>query len=486
MIIAKKTRIRNEREAGKQSGGKTAIDFSGDILYHPLMCSDQKLSCLKRWKTLAASITVVLAGLIWLGIELTEAMRDDILTVAPPVVKQFEEPVIPSVPGPTVLRVEKGDTFESLLIRAGLERRETLLVIQQIRPIFNPRQMQIGQTISFLRERQGAFRLEYKIDPLKLLVAEQQNTESLMVRVEKKEVVSRLHVIRGRISYSLFDAISALGERDDLADRMAALFEYDVDFNRDLRRDDRFAILVEKLYAQGQFIAYGRIYAATLINAGREISIGWHSLADQSDGYFHPSGEAVEKFFLRCPLPFMRLTSSFGNRRHPVLGFSAQHNGIDLGAPIGTPVRSTASGRIRRVGRDSVKGVFLEATHPNGYETHYYHLSRLASNIRTGTSVSQGQLIAYVGNSGRSTGAHLHYGIRKAGRFINPLSLKTPPKRRLPQTELQGFQNRLGLSSLLLSLGDSVLQRGLDAQKFLLWFTPWLATASDQVQAENR
>jgi len=376
--------------------------------------------------------------------------------------------------------VKNGDTFESILLSLGLNRTNSFQLVEMIRPLFNPRRLQIGQKVRYTQNESGQFRLEYEIDLLQTLVVEQLESDRVEVHINVKPVKSRLHVIRGRISYSLFDALASLGERDDLADRLASLFEYDVDFNRDLRQDDRFALLVEKRYVEGRFIEYGRIQAAYLNNDGREITLGWHDLPDGTGGYYHPSGDAVEKFFLRCPLPFMRLTSRFGNRRHPVLGFSAHHAGIDLGAPIGTPVRCTASGRIRVVGRDSVKGLYIYAGHPNGYESHYYHLKSVASGIRSGKTVNQGQIIAYVGNSGRSTGPHLHYGIRKSGRFINPLSLKTPPKRHLPESELPLFRNRLDLRIQLLAFGDSFLQTWLELKPTLVICVRLMATVRNQ------
>lgn len=466
----------------KKKAGKASVAFLRGFLYHPLMRGHEKkerswVFGIPRMAFLLLLLLLSGGGYYLLLNKTAVAPRAEETWPSPP---ETGSPKIEHSP-PRELKVKYGDTFESMLMGLGLSRSGAAAVIEEIRPVFNPRRMQVGRKARFVQMENGTFRLEYEIDSLSTLVVEQLLAEKLKVRVDTKVVLSRLHVIRGRISYSLFDAISALGERDDLADRLATLFEYDVDFNRDLRRDDRFALLVEKQFVDGRFFSYGRIHAAYLQNAGRVIVLGWHALADGSDGYFHPDGDAVEKFFLRCPLPFMRLTSRFGNRRHPVLGFSAHHTGIDLGAPLGTVVRSTASGRIKKLGRDAVRGLFLEATHPNGYETHYYHLSRLASGIRRGTGVSQGQIIAYVGNSGRSTGAHLHYGIRRNGRFINPLSLRTPPKRHLSPDELKRFTHQLNFQRILLALGDQSLQYFLNQRMRLIHFVSWLSSAKRQI-----
>lgn len=432
------------------------VDFIGTIHYHPQMTLKLKFTPSRIWMLAGILLFLALAGIykMWM----TPRVDSSPTLLQKPAADNAEPDDQLNEIEYKEVKIRNGDTFENLCLQLGLSRLDALAVIDELRSVFDPRRLRSGQTLRLIRQDETRFRLEYEIDTFSQLIVERSLASVLLAKVENKTIKLKRQVIRGRISYSLFDAIASLGERDELADRLAALFEYDVDFNRDLRIDDRFALLVDKQYVDGEFVGYGQIHAAYLLNDGKEILLGRHTLADQTSGYFHPGGDAVEKFFLKCPLPFMRLTSRFGNRKHPVLGFSAHHTGIDLGAPVGTSVRSTATGRVRRVGRDGIRGLYVEISHPNGYETHYYHLSGVNRAARAGTAVSQGQVIAYVGNSGRSTGPHLHYGIRKAGRFINPLSLKTPPRRHLPPEELSRFQSRLTLDSLVMALGDSFLQ----------------------------
>jgi murein DD-endopeptidase MepM/ murein hydrolase activator NlpD len=458
-----------------------SVDFISTIHYHPQMRFKVKITTWPRWLLLGMVMMAIMAFMVVLFLSNSKNDAKPPVRQTPVAHEQTRDPH--SQMEFREVQVRSGDTFETLCLQLGLSRLDALAVIDELRKVFDPRRLRSGQTVRLIRNDPAHFRLEYEIDTFNELIVERSLTSVLQAKLENKEICLKRQVIRGRISYSLFDAIAALGERDELADRLAALFEYDVDFNRDLRRDDRFALLVDKQYVAGEFVGYGQIHAAYLLNDGREILLGRHTLKDQTSGYFHPGGDAVEKFFLKCPLPFMRLTSRFGSRRHPVLGFSAQHTGIDLGAPVGTSVRSTATGRVRRVGRDGVRGLFVEVTHPNGYETHYYHLSSLSSATRAGAAVSQGQVIAFVGNSGRSTGPHLHYGIRKAGRFINPLSLKTPPRRHLPADELERFRTRLSLHSLILALGDSVLQSCLTTRDWLVLFANWLGAAENPVSS---
>ena len=185
-------------------------------------------------------------------------------------------------------------------------------------------------------------------------------------------------------------------------------------------------MLVEKRYLRGACLAYGSLLATRFTNRGRTISLVKYTDPGGKTAYYHPDGRAAKKMYLRCPLPFMRVTSRFGRRRHPVLGFSARHTGIDFGAPHGTRVRATGGGVVSASGTHPVRGRYIILNHPNGYRTHYYHLSRRAKGIRSGIRVAQGEVIGYVGKTGRVTGTHLHYGVQKQGRFINPLSLKPP------------------------------------------------------------
>jgi murein DD-endopeptidase MepM/ murein hydrolase activator NlpD len=144
--------------------------------------------------------------------------------------------------------------------------------------------------------------------------------------------------------------------------------------------------------------------------------------------------------FLRCPLPFVRVTSRYGMRRHPVLGYSARHNGTDFGAPYGPPVRATASGVVTARGRDNGRGNYVTVRHANGFASNYYHLQRFAAGLRAGQRVEQGQVIGTVGSTGLSTGPHLHYGLTQNGRFVNSLRLQSPSLAPLPAEKLPEFQ----------------------------------------------
>ncbi|UCH96243.1 MAG: M23 family metallopeptidase, partial [Candidatus Aminicenantes bacterium] len=256
-------------------------------------------------------------------------------------------------------------------------------------------------------------------------------------------------------------------EKPELADMMASLYEYDIDFNRDLREKDSFALLVEKMYLEGRFVRYGYILAAEFTNRGKTIRVVRYTEPEGRTAYFHPDGSSVRKMFLRCPLPFMRVTSRYGRRRHPLLNFSTRHNGVDLAAAPGTKVRATASGIIKKIGYDRSKGRFICIRHNNQYISHYYHLSRTGKGIKPGVRVEQGQIIGCVGSTGWATGSHLHYGIQKNGRFINPLSLKSPSKEPVKKIYLNTFKQYAHRVLLLLSGSKWVKIPGSVTETFL-------------------
>jgi murein DD-endopeptidase MepM/ murein hydrolase activator NlpD len=213
------------------------------------------------------------------------------------------------------------------------------------------------------------------------------------------------------------------------------------------------------------------VLASEFINRGKIIRVIRYTDPEGKTAYYHPDGRSVRKMFLRCPLPFMRVTSSYGYRRHPVLGFSARHNGVDFAAPVGTKIRASASGVIQRTGYDRGRGRYILIRHPNRYISHYYHLSRMAKGTRSGVKVEQGQVIGYVGSTGLATGPHLHYGLRKNGRFLNPLRLKSPTKNPVKKKYMEAFQRFMAGHFLVIS-GSRLMKLPKGVQDFLLTPTP--------------
>lgn len=246
-------------------------------------------------------------------------------------------------------------------------------------------------------------------------------------------------VVEGTIESSLVQAVSDVGEDIELAFMLAGIYEWEIDFFHALRKGDSFRILVEKQFARDKFVGYGKILAADFINQGRFIRSLYYE-TDKVKGYFKPDGTSMKKGFMKAPLRYSRISSGYTSRRlHPVTGKRQPHYGVDYAAPTGTPVYATADGTITARGYKKYNGNYIKIRHMNGYETMYLHLSKFRRSAKRGAYVRQGDLIGYVGSTGRSTGPHLDYRIIKNGSYLNPLRFKAPEKK-LPKDEVDSFK----------------------------------------------
>jgi murein DD-endopeptidase MepM/ murein hydrolase activator NlpD len=245
-----------------------------------------------------------------------------------------------------------------------------------------------------------------------------------------KYPISRVtSIVEGTINSSLIGAIQAAGEGIELAFMLASIYEWEIDFFHALRKGDSFRILVEKKFARGKFQGYGKILAADFINQGRFLRALYYE-NEKTKGYFKPNGESLRKGFLKAPLRFSRISSRFTHRRlHPVFKKYRPHYGVDYAAPTGTRVYATADGVVTAKGYKKYNGNYVKIKHMNGYETMYLHLNGFKRGLRKGKHVRQGDLIAYVGSTGASTGPHLDYRIKKNGSYLNPLRFKAPAKK---------------------------------------------------------
>ncbi len=263
-------------------------------------------------------------------------------------------------------------------------------------------------------------------------------------------------VVRGTIENNLFEAMYKAGEDAELAANLASIFEWEIDFFKDLRPGDRFVVLVEKKFIKDKYAGYGKILAADFYNQGKLKRAVYYNDGDKNKGYYNEKGEGLERGFLRVPLNYSRISSRYSTSRlHPVLGYHRPHYGVDYAAPTGTPVKATASGIVKIKSRSKGNGNYIALRHPNGYETFYLHLNGFNRAIRQGSHVEQGQIIGYVGSTGYSTGPHLDYRIRKNGKWLNPLKFVATPKT-LKKDDVPAFLehasvffNKLNMSTIV-------------------------------------
>jgi murein DD-endopeptidase MepM/ murein hydrolase activator NlpD len=250
--------------------------------------------------------------------------------------------------------------------------------------------------------------------------------------------------------------ITSIGEGRDnlmLALQMSDIFAWDIDFTSDLRNGDTFKVLVEGLYLDGQFKKYGNILSAEFVNNGTRF-MAYRFEVDGREDYYDDNGNALKKAFLKAPLNFRRISSTFSRGRfHPVLKIYRPHKGIDYAAPAGTPVSAIGDGTVEFAGYRGQYGKLIVVRHRNGYKTYYGHLSRFAKGLRNGKHVDQGDVIGAVGSTGLATGPHLHYEMRINNRPVNPLSIAQPKSASVPQKLMADFrQIRSNMDSALASI----------------------------------
>lgn len=333
-------------------------------------------------------------------------------------------------------RITPNATLETVL-RDALSRDAIYRLVQTARPVYDLARLSVGRPFVLTLSPDGLLAsFSYGIDDLRTLMVRRRGQE-LQADVVTRSYEARVETAGGVINSSLFGAVAEAGEEDQLALDLAAIFEWDVDFNTELQRGDSFRVAVQKLYLDGRFSGYGGILSAELVRGTRTLQAvrfeGPHGVE-----YFHPDGHPVKKPFLRSPLKFSRISSVFTHARlHPILKTVRPHLGVDFAAPLGTPVRAAANGVVIAAGSSGGFGNLIRIRHPRGLESLYGHLSRMA--VHRGDRVVQGDLIGNVGSTGLSTAPHLDYRITERGEFVNPLKMTPPPPEPLPESMMAAF-----------------------------------------------
>ena len=338
------------------------------------------------------------------------------------------------------------DLFDNHMI----EGAESTRLVSAVASAIDVRRLRAGQPYSLDRMLDGSVRrFEYEIDNDRRLVVVRASADGFgearflaaIDRIPKQATVVAVEGEINRETNSLVASLDKAGERIELALAMADVFSGEIDFNSDLQPGDRFRVLVERQTREGRLTGYGPILAAEFVNVGRSMKAIRFMPEGSAPGYYDENGRSLKRFFLKSPLKFEpRITSRFSSsRRHPILGYARAHNGVDYHAPTGAPVGSVAPGVVTMAGWTAGGGRTVKVRHSNGYETEYLHLSSIA--VRTGARVAQGDLIGRVGQTGLATGPHLHYGMKKVGRYVNPVieHRNMPPGEPVPPVHMTMF-----------------------------------------------
>ena len=343
----------------------------------------------------------------------------------------------PEEPVWQVVEVRPGQTMERIFREVGLGPRLLHQVVNLDEHTRGLARIRPGDQFAFHLDSEGellAIRSEFDEESWLFI---ERNGEGLKTRFEPRALDHRVVEASGVISSSLFNAAKASGLSDNMTMRLANIFGWDIDFALDIRAGDRFALVYEQIWREGEFLRDGPILAARFVNQGDAFEAVRFDAGNGPD-YFAPDGRPMRKAFLRAPLNFTRVTSNFNPRRfHPITRQVRPHNGTDYGAPTGTPVWAAGDGRVIRSAYNNANGNYVFIQHGNNVITRYLHLHR--RDVREGQRVRQGQTIGTVGATGMATGPHLHYEFLVNGAHRNPRTVDLPAAEPLPADLMEAF-----------------------------------------------
>ena len=348
------------------------------------------------------------------------------------------------------VKLRSGDTLQDVLLRAGLDNSTASNISNAIYTVFNPKKLRAGQELALEYDAivvDGEVPLAtvaLEINPGHRVSVARQDDGSFAAR--EIRIPTRREFVRaeGTIESSLFEAAAAQGVPQDVMNAMVKLFSYDVDFQRDIQKGDTFSVLFERNVAEdGRTVNNLDIAFASMFVGGQLLKLYAFEHPDGGVEYYDEKGEGIRKALMRTPINGAKLTSSFGKRRHPILGYSLMHRGSDFGAPTGTPIMAAGDGVIDKAGPNGAYGNYIRLRHSGDFATAYAHLSRFGAGVSVGKRVRQGQIIGYVGSTGRSTGPHLHFEILRKGVQVNPATVKLQGSQKLEGKTLAAFKNTM-------------------------------------------
>lgn len=338
--------------------------------------------------------------------------------------------------------VEPGDTASSVMASSGILAEDIKIILAASQGLYDLTKIRTGQVLHFIFAQEALAAVEYDIDgETKIVVEKKEGT--FEAREEKISYDVEIARAESSITSSLFTDASTAGLEDKTIVELADIFAWDIDFATDIQSGDSFKIIYEKRSQDGKPARAGSILAAHFTNQGKMYTaIGY---ADMNGGmsYYDENGNALTKQFLKSPLQYSYISTQYTNSRiNPVTKKMDTHKAIDYAAPAGTPILASADGTVTYSGWKGGYGIDVELQHGNSYNTLYAHLSRIAKGISNGATVTQGQVIGYVGSTGISTGPHLHFAMYKDGTPLNPLTADLPQGQRISEEFKSDFDQK--------------------------------------------
>jgi murein DD-endopeptidase MepM/ murein hydrolase activator NlpD len=361
------------------------------------------------------------------------------------VIEQITLPDAPAIAGNATSfwrneRIQRGDTIAELLRRLNVDDQAASDYLRKNKSAEGLRRLSVGKEVQAETDANGALlALRYLGNDANQVVIEKSG-DGFRTRTLPAQTEKRMQIRTGEIKTNLFAATDEAGLPDPAANQLADIFGGDIDFHRDLRKGDKFTVIYEMTYINGEPARTGRILSAEFVNHGHAYRAAYFQTSESSGDYYSPDGKSMQKAFLRSPLEFSRISSGFTKSRfHPILNKWRSHKGVDYAAPIGTKVKVTSDGVVAFVGKQSGYGNVVMVNHQGHFSTVYGHLSRFAGGLHKGQRVVQGQVIAYVGMTGLATGPHLHYEFKMDGVQRDPLKVALPDGKPISDAQKTAF-----------------------------------------------
>ena len=338
--------------------------------------------------------------------------------------------------------VKNNDTIENIFKKFSVKKEEIAFVVKEIKKQ-NLSNISPGQKIKFILKKSKSkedleiFKVNYPISKTTFVRIDKRK-DGIQISKNVTQLFKRRVVLEGNITNNLYNSATSSGMEPSIIIEFARIFGFEVDFQRDIRKGDKFQVMYERyLDDRNKIVKTGKILYAFLDVNNQKIKLYRFERKNDFD-FYDTKGKSIRKALMKTPINGARLSSPFGNRKHPILGFTKHHNGTDFAAPTGTPIMASGNGTVIKAGWCGNGGNCVRIRHNSSYTTGYGHMSKIAT--KTGRRVRQGQIIGYVGNTGMSTGPHLHYTVSYNGKFINSQKLKLPSGKILSGEERKQFE----------------------------------------------
>ncbi len=338
-------------------------------------------------------------------------------------------------------RIRRGDNLYSAFKRAGISRLLGDVVVRTLDHLYNFRRARPGQRfkIRLSQDRRRLLAFEYQAAPGEVYRVVRRGKRLLGQKVNRP-VVTRVFELAAPVKGSLWATFKRMGEDGRLLAAFTAIFSWDLNLYTDVHPGDLVRLIVEKQFQGDELVRYGRVLAAELLGHRRRVRAFWYRPPGGVGGYYNEQGVSLHRVLLKAPLRYKRISSRFDLRRmHPVLHIIRAHNGVDYAAPRGTPIWAVADGEVLFLGRNRAAGKMIALAHDKGMRSVYMHMQGFRRGLEKGDKVRQRQVIGYVGSTGMATGAHLHFGLKIGGVYVDPLKHNRTRRPPVPRRFRQDF-----------------------------------------------